>query len=162
MAKYRKYSKDFKLQAAKLVTEQGYSYQQAAQRLGTTWLEEIIGLAQAGGDGLKIVKHIYAEAYKRFDELCEPYAAVIDIKRAELPQLQAISLWTSEKFAATVRHNQRCKDYDKNIRQLLHVGYKVAAEMGSEYLGLLEKYEGAIAQCVTENIFDRHIRPLFF
>lgn len=36
MAKYRKYSKEFKLQAAKLVTEQGYSYDQAAQRLGTT------------------------------------------------------------------------------------------------------------------------------
>lgn len=36
MAKYRKYSKEFKLQAAKLVTEQGYSYEQAAKRLGTT------------------------------------------------------------------------------------------------------------------------------
>jgi transposase-like protein len=36
MAKYRKYSKDFKLQAAKLVTEQGYSYDQAAKKLGTT------------------------------------------------------------------------------------------------------------------------------
>jgi transposase len=36
MAKYRKYSKDFKLQAAKLVTEQGYSYDKAAERLGTT------------------------------------------------------------------------------------------------------------------------------
>ena len=36
MAKYRKYSKDFKLQAAKLVTEQGYSYEQAAKQLGTT------------------------------------------------------------------------------------------------------------------------------
>jgi len=36
MAKYRKYSKEFKLQAAKLVTEQGYSYNQAAKRLGTT------------------------------------------------------------------------------------------------------------------------------
>lgn len=36
MAKYRKYSKDFKLQAAKLVTEQGYSCDQAAKRLGTT------------------------------------------------------------------------------------------------------------------------------
>jgi transposase-like protein len=28
MGKYRKYSKEFKLQAAKLVTEQGYSYEQ--------------------------------------------------------------------------------------------------------------------------------------
>ena len=36
MAKYRKYSKEFKLQAARLVTEQGYSYDQAAKRLGTT------------------------------------------------------------------------------------------------------------------------------
>ena len=36
MAKYRKYSSEFKLQAAKLVTEQGYSYEKAAKRLGTT------------------------------------------------------------------------------------------------------------------------------
>jgi len=36
MAKYRKYSNEFKLQAARLVTEQGYSYQNAAKRLGTT------------------------------------------------------------------------------------------------------------------------------
>ena len=36
MAKYRKYSKEFKLQAATLVTEQGYSYDKAAKRLGTT------------------------------------------------------------------------------------------------------------------------------
>ena len=36
MAKYRKYSKEFKLQAARLVIEQGYSYQKAADQLGTT------------------------------------------------------------------------------------------------------------------------------
>ena len=36
MAKYRKYSKEFKLQAARLVAEQGYSYNQAAERLGAT------------------------------------------------------------------------------------------------------------------------------
>ena len=36
MAKYRKYSKEFKLQASRLVTEQGYSYEQAAARLGAT------------------------------------------------------------------------------------------------------------------------------
>ena len=36
MANYRKYSKDFKLQTAKLITEQGYLYDQAAKRLGTT------------------------------------------------------------------------------------------------------------------------------
>ena len=36
MAKYQKYSKEFKLQAARLVTEQGYSYAEAARRLGAT------------------------------------------------------------------------------------------------------------------------------
>jgi transposase-like protein len=36
IAKYRKYSKEFKLQATKLVTEQGYSYNLAAKRLETT------------------------------------------------------------------------------------------------------------------------------
>lgn len=34
MAKYKQYNKDFKLQAARLVTEQGYSLREAGQRLG--------------------------------------------------------------------------------------------------------------------------------
>ena len=37
---------------------------------GTTWLEEVIGLAEAGGDGLAIAKEIYAQALDRIDELC--------------------------------------------------------------------------------------------
>jgi transposase len=32
--KMKRYSKEFRLQAARLVTEQGYSYEQVAQRLG--------------------------------------------------------------------------------------------------------------------------------
>jgi len=36
MAKQKRYGKDFKLQAARLVTEQGYSFTEAAERLGTT------------------------------------------------------------------------------------------------------------------------------
>ena len=31
---------------------------------GTTWLEELIGLAEAGGDGLALAKEIYAEAFR--------------------------------------------------------------------------------------------------
>jgi hypothetical protein len=37
----------------------------------------------------------------------------------------------------------------------------VAAEMGDEFLGALQKYEETIAENVTENIFERHIRPIF-
>ena len=46
---------------------------------GTTWLEELIGLAEAGGDGLALAKEIYAEAFAHREELCAPYATVIDI-----------------------------------------------------------------------------------
>jgi hypothetical protein len=55
-------------------------------------------------------------------------------------------------------HNQGYGDYDNNVRQLLHVGYKVAAEMGQNYLNALEKHKDIIAGCVTENIFNRHIK----
>ncbi len=36
MAQYKHYSKDFKLQAARLVTENGYSLNDAAQKLGVS------------------------------------------------------------------------------------------------------------------------------
>ncbi len=36
---------------------------------GTTWLEEITGLAEAGGDGLALAKEIYAEAFDHRAEL---------------------------------------------------------------------------------------------
>jgi transposase len=34
MADYKRYSKELKLQAARLVSQQGYSYREVAQRLG--------------------------------------------------------------------------------------------------------------------------------
>src|SRR5262245_51837111 len=46
---------------------------------GTTWLEEVIGLAEADGEGLALAKEIYGKALKKRDALCAPYAAVIDI-----------------------------------------------------------------------------------
>jgi hypothetical protein len=49
---------------------------------GDDWLEELIGLAEAGGEGLAIAKEIYAEALAHKDELTAPYATVIDIDDA--------------------------------------------------------------------------------
>jgi len=51
--------------------------------------------------------------------------------------------------------------YNSNLRQLLHVGYKLAAEMGARYTAALEKHEPVVAANVTENIYKRHICPLF-
>jgi len=129
---------------------------------GTTWLEELIGLAMAGGEGLSIAKKVYANALSRFDELCVPYATVIDIDKDKLPPPEAVAQWSGgEDFADALRHNQSCDKYDPNLRQLLHVAYKIAAEMGDEFLNALEKYEETIAENVTENIYERHIKPIF-
>lgn len=128
---------------------------------GTTWLEELIGLAVAGGEGLVIAKEIYASALTRMDELCGPYATVIDIDPAKLPSAQEIDNWDGQQFAAALRHDQTCPGFNPNLRQLLHVGYKVAAEMGTRFTDALDKYEPTIAANVTENIYERHIKPLF-
>ena len=128
---------------------------------GTTWLEELIGLAIAGGEGLDIAKEAYANSLARIDELCGPYSTVIDIDKKKLPAPQEVAKWDGERFASALRHNQSCGQYNPSFRQLLHVAYKVAAEMGMRYLNALKKYEDIIAENVTENIYERHIKPIF-
>ena len=128
---------------------------------GTTWLEEVTGLALAGGDGLVAAKYIYAHSLGRKDELCAPYADVIDIDDKKLPTVEEVNAWTGEKFANTLRHIPGHPDYNPNFRQLIHVAYKVAAEMGTNYTGLLEKHAEVIGMCVEENIYERHLKRLF-
>jgi hypothetical protein len=128
---------------------------------GTTWLEELIGLAEAGGDGLALAKEIYAEAFAHREELCGPYATVIDIEPAKLPAPGDVNKWTSEQYTSALRHVQSNPAYNSSLRQLLHVGFKVSAKMGPRYLNLLEANEAIIAKNVTENLFERHIAPVF-
>ncbi len=128
---------------------------------GTTWLEEIIGLAEAGGDGLTIAKEVYSEAFAHSAELCAPYATVIDIDPAKLPTPEAVNGWTSEQYVSALRHDQKNPAYNPSFRQLLHVGFKVAAKLGDRYLKALEANEEVVARNVTENLYDRHIRPIF-
>ncbi|MBK5294248.1 MAG: hypothetical protein JJE04_21530 [Acidobacteriia bacterium] len=128
---------------------------------GTTWLEELIGLAEAGGDGLALAKEVYAEAFAMSDALCAPYASVIDIDAAKLPAPAAVNQWTSQQYVAALRHVPGCPEFNLHFRQLLHVGYKVAAHMEGRYLDMLKQHREIIAKNVTENLFDRHIRPLF-
>jgi hypothetical protein len=128
---------------------------------GTTWLEELIGLAEAGGDGLAIAKEVYAEAFAHAEELCKPYATVIDIDYAKLPTVDEVNGWTSEQYTSALRHDQTNPAYNPSFRQLLHVGFKVAAKMGDKYLKALEANEEIVAKNVTKNLFDRHIKPIF-
>jgi len=128
---------------------------------GTTWLEELIGLASAGGEGLQIAKQVYCAAFDRYDELCAPYATVIDIDTARLPSPKIVAGWENGDFVAALRHDPSCEQYNKYVRQLLHVGYKVAAEMGVRYIAALNRHEDTIAAGVAANIYERHLRPLF-
>lgn len=128
---------------------------------GTTWLEEVTGLALAGGEGLAVAREIYTRALARMDELCGPYATVIDIDRSKLPAPEEVARWDGERFATTLRHNPKCPQYNPNFRQLLHVGYKIAAELGPRFTDALHEFEPTIAEQVTTNLLDRHIRPLF-
>ena len=128
---------------------------------GTTWLEEVIGLAMAGRDALEMAQSIYASAYERQDELCGPYATVIDIDPAALPTPEEVNQWDGEKFANTLRHIPGHPDYDAGFRQLIHVGYKVAAELDSKFIEMLNHHKKIVGEQVTVNIFERHIQRLF-
>ena len=128
---------------------------------GTTWLEEVIGLAEAGGEGLDLAKEIYREALDHVDELCAPYASVIDIDPGKLPSASTVSSWTSAQFVEALRHDPHNPAFNPHLRQLLHVGYKIAAKKGQRYLSALEKFEPVVSRNVTTNLFERHLKPLF-
>ena len=128
---------------------------------GTTWLEELIGLAEAEGNGLALAKYVYAKAYADREALCEPYASVIDIDAAKLPAPSEVDGWSSTDYTSALRHDQSNPRFNPNLRQLLHVGFKVAAKMGDKYLHMLDECEESIARNVTTNLYERHVKPLF-
>lgn len=128
---------------------------------GTTWLEEVIGLAMAGGEALELVKLFYYEALSRIDELCAPYEQVIDIDIDKLPTKLEVENWSSKKFSDTLRHIPDNPDYNPNFRQLIHVGYKVAVEHNEAFTSCLTKYADIVETQVYENIYHRHLERLF-
>ena len=128
---------------------------------GTTWLEEVIGLAVSGGEALDFVKEIYYEALEKIDELSAPYSDVIDIRIDNLPLRGEVSGWDAVKFAASLRHISGNQNYNPDMRQLVHVAYKLAANKMDSFFRLLDKYENKVSESVYENIYFRHICRLF-
>lgn len=128
---------------------------------GTTWLEENIGLALADDQALELAKKIAISALGRMEELCIPYATVIDINPANLPTAEQIASWNGNQYARALRHNRQDPLYNPDFRQLVHVSYKIAAELAPEFYAALERNADVVAQQVKENILDRHIARLF-
>ena len=128
---------------------------------GTTWLEEVIGLARAGDEGLAIARDIYRGAYEKYDDLTAPYRTVIDIDRTTLPTPDQVEGWAGTRFAETLSHNQQHPSYHPGFRQLVHVGFKVAAHMGPRFTQALVTHRKTIAALVAENLLERHLMPIF-
>jgi hypothetical protein len=108
-----------------------------------------------------MAKDIYSSAYERQNELCGPYSTVIDIDPAALPLPEEVERWDGEKFATTLRNIPGHPNYHSGFRQLIHVGYKVAAELGEAYLAMVRKHSGIVGEQVRTNIYERHILRLF-
>jgi tagaturonate epimerase len=128
---------------------------------GTTWLEELIGLAEAGGDALALAKEIYSDALEHRAELCAPYATVIDIDPKKLPGREEVAGWTSSSLSA------RCGTI-RNARSSIRISGNCCTSasrspprMGDRYLTMLEACEATVSKNVTENLYERHLKPLF-
>ncbi len=128
---------------------------------GTTWLEEVIGLALAGGTALELAKNIYIKALERGDELMKPYATVIDIDKSKLPTREQVMAWDGQKFANSLRHIPGHPDFNASFRQLIHVAFKVAAEYQNVYINEIQANSMIVGNQVHENILDRHVKRLF-
>lgn len=125
---------------------------------GTTWLEELIGIAENEGDGFKFAKEIYSESLERYEELTKDYASVLSIDKNKLPAVGDFS--TGKDFANALRH-EATSAYNPHFRQLLHCAYKIAAEKEEVFFPLLQRYRERIEQNVTDNLLRKHLEPLF-
>lgn len=125
---------------------------------GTTWLEELIGLAESKGEAFEFAKLVYKEALERYDELTKDYTSVLSINKEELPAVESFK--SGKEYADALRHKPDSDTYDPNFRQLLHCAYRIAAEK-EEFETLLMKHRERIEENVTYNLYERHLKNIF-
>ena len=117
--------------------------------------------SSSGGVALALAQEIYAGAIGHVDEFCAPYTSVINIDKAQLPTAGEVAGWNSDQFTGALRHDQSHPLFNASFRQLLHVAFKLAAKKGQRYLDLLDANAEIVGKNVTENLYARHLRPLF-
>lgn len=128
---------------------------------GTTWLEELAGLAEAGPAGLRMARRIYREAFEKREKYIWPYATLVEINAAELPTPDEVDRWPADRFVAALENNPSCPLRNPHLRQLLHLGYQAAAGIGDEFLSLLRESMRITGIRVTRNLYERHLKFLF-
>lgn len=126
---------------------------------GTTWLEELIGLAESGGEAFEFAKEVYQESLDRYAELTKDYTSVLSIDKKQLPSTSSFK--TGKEFANALRHEENSEYYNPHFRQLLHCAYKLAAEKESRFFNLMKEHRDKIEENVTYNLYEKHLKPLF-
>ena len=86
---------------------------------------------------------------------------VIDIDPEQLLSVEEFDALSGPDTAATIRHIQDDTRFNAHVRQLLHIAFKVAAGEGDRYTNLLKEHRAVVADQVTTNLYERHLRPLF-
>jgi len=128
---------------------------------GTTWLEEAGGLARAGGEGLEFMRNLYALSVENLNDLRAPYSDVISVRHEYLPAADEVMQWNGSRFANSIRNDMGNKDYNPDMRQLMHIAYKLVTHDLAQYLDLVRTHRDIISQGVFENLYNRHITRVF-
>ena len=110
---------------------------------------------------LPLAKKIYNLSYDRLEELRKPYETVVEIERGKLPLPATVAQWSSLEFVGALMHEKDSTTVDRNVRQLVHIAFRVAAEMGDEFRQGLITARETIEGNVTHNLYSRHIEPLY-
>ena len=67
----------------------------------------------------------------------------------------------AKQFYPLLRHDEAEPLYNPSFRQLIHVSFKVAAELSDEYIPALERSAAVIGREIEANIGERHVKLLF-
>ena len=131
---------------------------------GTTWLEEVIGVALSGPGGLAVAKKIYLHGAARAST--SSASPTRPSSRSIAPSCRppaAIDRWSADDLVSRLRHDQSNPAYDRHLRQFVHVAFRVAAEMGAEWTGALEAAREVAGRCVTgKSLRPSHSSPVSF
>ena len=64
------------------------------------------------------------------------------------------------QFVSALRHDPSQSAFCPNFRQLLHLAFKIAAEMREPFFQALDQARELVEKNVTTNLWERHLRPL--
>ncbi len=125
-------------------------------RFGREGEAQLAAYVEVAGQGIP-VHPVWNKSHREHTTVHTEPASV----RAEADAACQAGGWEHPYYVDALRHDSSCPDYNPGFRQLLHLAYKVAYELGDDYFAALDEHHGTIARSVTDNLLHRHLLPLF-